>query len=110
METCPHCQRPWKKLTKRQRARAGDWPGEERSAAEAADEEELSNACAMVLAALKRAQHAGTDWVSAAELRALGFDGPRRARQLRDEWGWPIQVEMRTKPKQAWYRIAPTSN
>jgi hypothetical protein len=50
-------------------------------------------------------------WVSRDRLsRELnGGDGARRARQLRDEFGVPIEVEMRKEKgmsRQAMYRIA----
>lgn len=110
-KVCVTCKRPWKRLQPHERARTGDHPGVERDAADAATEREMSRACQVVLAELKRASAASAGWqgwVSAIQLRALldGGDGPRRVRQLRDEWAWPIETKMSSTPKrQAWYRL-----
>jgi len=111
-EHCPTCLRPYKPLSASQRARRGDYPGREREAAEGATEAQYSKSCRQVLDYLRfrwrsEQRGLGDGWVSATHLRFIldGGDGPRRARQLRDEWGWPIEVEMRTNPRQAWYRL-----
>ena len=109
MKVCDECKRPWVETRPEQRARRGDHPGvEHQAAAELGDPAE---ACKRVLIALRGACHfeAGNPggWVSAKTLRIVagGGDGPRRARQLRDEYRWPIEVEMRTNPRQARYRL-----
>ena len=101
-------------LKPHERARSGDHPGLEHEFAVLTD---TSKACNLILSTLQYAwQHkyafSAEDegfqgWESAETLRALlqGGYGPRRARQLRDEYGYPIEVERRSKPSQAWYRL-----
>ena len=100
---CPTCKRPYKVLAPHERARAGAHPGVEREAAKL--NKDPTGACAKVLATL---EYARGGWVSAHELRVVlgDGDGPRRARQLRDEYGYPIEVELRHQPRrEAWYRL-----
>lgn len=104
-EACPTCLRPFKKLKDEQRARSGVGTGNEKIAAK-----QLKNtgtACDRIYEYLK----IKGDWASGNELRdALGGgDGPRRARQLRDEYAIPIEIKIEDRKgyrKQAWYRLA----
>lgn len=101
---CPTCKRPYPKDAPK--ARAGHHPGVENEAA-ALSEPSHRSQCGLVLRYL-RAQSGR--WVSAYELRDRFLGDPtRRVRQLRDEFGQPIEVEMRTGPRQAWYRLDTTA-
>ena len=109
-EACPTCKRPFKQLASHERARAGDHPGVEREAARAFPSN--GSACQAILDALVELPEYPGSWVSARQLRDVlgGGDGPRRARQLRDEYGWPVEVEFRSgPPRQAWYRLDPSA-
>ena len=106
-DKCPTCLRPFHELDAHQRARGGSHPGVEAQAARL--NEDPRGKCMAVLVALRMssASIGSQGWVSAAHLRMVldGGDGPRRARQLRDEYGFRIEVEMRSEPRQAWYRL-----
>lgn len=109
MHKCPTCQRPFKKLSNEQRARTGvaRSTGVEHEAARSLSD--LSNACRKVHDYLLQAKALG-QWTSGDQLRAVlnGGDGPRRARQLRDEFAVPIETKMMKLPnqrRQAYYRI-----
>ena len=108
-ESCPTCKRPFKKLTNEQRARSNHQGTEHQAAKSLGD---LNQACSKVYDLLRSASSASfrDSWVSAQELRDLldGGDGPRRARQLREEFAVPVESQMRTNHvgrKMAYYKI-----
>ena len=109
---CPTCKRPWKKLTNTQRARSGDYPGQEKEAAKSLGN--LAPTCKRIHEFLvSRAERYPAShpegWVSSQELRNhINGDGPRRARQLRDEYGVPVETRMETRDGRtlAYYRIS----
>ena len=112
-KVCPTCKRPWKKLTNEQRARTNSpgATGHENVVAKSLGD--MGPACRKVHELLKfrSGTISGDGWVSRARLsRELnGGDGARRARQLRDEFGIPIEVKMgkeKGMSRQAMYRIA----
>ena len=108
-EACPTCKRPFKKLNNDQRARSRHQGLEHEAAKQLGD---MNRSCETVYKCLKDASTASfrSPWVSATELRDLleGGDGPRRARQLREEFGVPVESKMRVTPagkKMAYYTI-----
>jgi hypothetical protein len=117
-KVCPTCKRPWKKLTNEQRARTNSpgATGHENVVAKSLGD--MGPACKKVHELLKTHRTLAFEgrglfdgWVSRDELsRELnGGDGARRARQLRDEFGIPIEVKMgkeKGMSRQAMYRIA----
>ena len=110
LKHCPTCKRPFKKLANHERARSNFGTGHENEVARSLGD--MGNACKKVHGLLKcrKATIAGDGWVSRDRLsRELnGGDGARRARQLRDEFGIPIEVKMETNEngaRQAYYRI-----
>tara|TARA_R110002020_G_scaffold246713_3_gene460596 strand:+ start:1645 stop:2061 length:417 start_codon:yes stop_codon:yes gene_type:complete len=109
-DKCPTCQRPYKQLTSSQRARSNAGTGHEKQVAKSLGD--MSGACNAIHELLKfrRTTISGDGWVSRDRLsRELnGGDGARRARQLRDEYGIPIEVKMVANDngrRQAYYRI-----
>ena len=112
-KVCPTCKRPWKKLTNEQRARTNSpgATGHENVVAKSLGD--MGPACRKVheLVKFRSGTISGDGWVSRDRLsRELnGGDGARRARQLRDEFGIPIEVKMgkeKGMSRQAMYRIA----
>tara|TARA_Y100001938_G_scaffold142981_1_gene215054 strand:+ start:546 stop:896 length:351 start_codon:yes stop_codon:yes gene_type:complete len=106
MKVCPTCQRGWEKLNNHQRIRTNV---EKASGMEFAAIKKLGDttgSCRTVYEYLMEKDHR---WVSGDELRTLvNGDGPRRARQLRDEYGVPVATKMMRPPgerRQAYYRI-----
>jgi hypothetical protein len=70
----------------------------------------MGKACNTIYELLLKAKRIGNGWVSRDRLsRELnGGDGARRARQLRDEYGVPIEVKMvidENGRRQAYYQI-----
>jgi hypothetical protein len=109
-DKCPTCQRPFKQLTSSQRARSNAGTGHEKQVAKSLGD--MSGACNAIYELLLESKRSNINegWVSRDRLsRELnGGDGARRARQLRDEYGVPIEVAMRVNPngtRQAYYRI-----
>ncbi len=106
--SCPHCKRPYLETDNQERARSGDYPGLEKEAVK--DIEDMNRTCVRVFEYLKTREP--YDWVSGDQLRDVlnGGDGPRRVRQLNEEFGIPIDRRMH-KPedgrRQAYYRITP---
>ena len=110
---CHTCMRPFKKLKSGERARSNVGTGHEKQVAKSLGD--MGNACKKVHELLQfknKEDYALTDggWVSRDCLsRELnGGDGARRVRQLRDEFGIPIEVKMVKTPgknRQAHYRI-----
>jgi hypothetical protein len=112
-KVCPTCKRPWKKLTNEQRARTSSPAATGHENVVAKSLGDMGPACKKVHDLLKEESYLllSGGWVSRDRLsRELnGGDGARRARQLRDEFGVPIEVEMRKEKgmsRQAMYRIA----
>ena len=110
MDKCPTCQRPYKKLANHERARSNAGTGHEQEVARSLGD--MGKACNAIHELLKfrRTTISGDGWVSRDRLsRELnGGDGARRARQLRDEYGVPIEVKMvvdESGRRQAYYRI-----
>jgi hypothetical protein len=110
MDKCPTCQRPYKKLANHERARSNAGTGHEQQVARSLGD--MGKACNAIHELLKfrRTTISGDGWVSRDRLsRELnGGDGARRARQLRDEYGVPIEVKMvqdENGRRQAYYRI-----
>lgn len=106
---CHSCMRPFKKLKNEQRARSSVGTGHEQTVAKSLGD--LSGACEKVHELLIKSARIANGWVSRDRLsRELnGGDGARRVRQLRDEYGIPIEVTMRVNPngtRQAYYRLA----
>ena len=102
---CHSCMRPFKKLKNEERARSYAGTGHEKQVANKLPD--MSRACKIVYDYLE--SYHGS-WISSTKLREIlnGGDGPRRARQLRDEWAIPIEVKMQKEPgknRQAYYRI-----
>ena len=109
MDKCPTCQRPYKKLANHERARSNVGTGHEQQVARSLGD--MGKACQAIHELLLKAQRIANGWVSRDRLsRELnGGDGARRARQLRDEYGVPIEVKMvvdESGRRQAYYRIA----
>lgn len=111
---CHSCMRPFKKLKNEERARSNAGTGHEKQVARSLSD--MTGACKTVYDFLlfKKNNPLMEDWVSSTKLRELlnGGDGPRRARQLRDEWAIPIEVKMNKQPgmnRQAYYRITSRS-
>ena len=109
-DACPTCKRPFKKLTNEQRARTAHQGTEHEAVKHLGD---MTATCSKVYDLLREASTDSfrNSWVSAEELRNLlnGGDGPRRARQLREEFGVPVESKMRVRPdgkKMAYYNIA----
>ena len=112
-KVCPTCKRPWKKLTNEQRARTNSpgATGHENVVAKSLGD--MGPACRKVHELLKfrSGTISGDGWVCRDRLSRehIGGDGARRARQLRDEFGVPIEVKMgkeKGMSRQAMYRIA----
>jgi len=116
---CPHCKRPYKKIKSSQRARSNIGTGHEKQVARSLGD--MGPACEKIYQRLKSDYNLCMDgmgmfdgWVSRDSLNneLNGGDGARRARQLRDEFGLPVEIEMREadrlRPRQAWYRLAGT--
>tara|TARA_R110002020_G_scaffold128694_3_gene288396 strand:- start:3891 stop:4316 length:426 start_codon:yes stop_codon:yes gene_type:complete len=116
---CPHCKRPYKKIESSQRARSNVGTGHEKQVARSLGD--MGPACEKIYQRLKddrllwlEGRGLFDGWVSRDSLNGElnGGDGARRARQLRDEFGLPIEIEMRDgdsfKSRQAWYRLAVT--
>ena len=106
---CHTCMRPFKKLTNEQRARSSIGTGHEQTVAKSLGD--LSGACEKVHELLIKSARIANGWVSRDRLskELNGGDGARRVRQLRDEYGIPIEVTMRVNPngtRQAYYRLA----
>jgi len=106
--SCPTCKRPYLETSNEDRTRYGDHVGLEKQAVK--DIEEMNRSCVRIFEYLKARRV--YDWVSGDELRNVlnGGDGPRRARQLNEEFAIPLDRMMR-KPedgrRQAYYRISP---
>ena len=99
MDKCPTCMRPYKKLTNEQRARSNVGTGHEKQVAKSLGD--MGNACKKVHELLKFRSEtiSGHGWVSRDRL----------SRELRDEFGVPIEIEMRKNEngtRQAYYRLA----
>ena len=108
MDKCPTCQRPYKKLANHERARSNAGTGHEQQVARSLGD--MGKACQAIYELLLKSQRIANGWVSRDRLshELAGGDGARRARQLRDEYGVPIEVTMRVNPngtRQAFYRI-----
>ena len=108
MNKCPTCQRPYKKLANHERARSNAGTGHEQEVARSLGD--MGKACQAIYELLLKSQRIANGWVSRDRLsrELAGGDGARRARQLRDEYGVPIEVTMRVNPngtRQAFYRI-----
>jgi len=107
--SCPTCKRPYLETSNEQRTRYEDHVGLEKQAVK--DIEEMNRSCVRIFEYMK-AQPV-YDWVSGDELRNVlnGGDGPRRVRQLNEEFAIPIDRRMH-KPedgrRQAYYRITPS--
>lgn len=107
-QSCPHCKRPYLETDNEQRTREGNHPGLEKEAIK--DIEEMNRSCTRIFEFLRSREP--YDWVSGDDLRNVlnGGDGPRRVRQLNEEFAIPIDRKM-YKPedgrRQAYYRISP---
>jgi len=107
-QSCPHCKRPYLETDNEQRTREGNYPGLEKEAIK--DIEEMNRSCTRIFEFLRSREP--YDWVSGDDLRNVlnGGDGPRRVRQLNEEFAIPIDRKM-DKPedgrRQAYYRISP---
>lgn len=106
--SCPHCKRPYLETSNEERTRSKDHRGLEKQALK--DVEEMNRSCVRIFEFMK--SRTIYDWVSGDDLRNVlnGGDGPRRVRQLNEEFGIPIDRRMH-KPehgrRQAYYRISP---
>ena len=112
-KVCPTCKRPFKKLTNEQRARTSSpaTTGHENVVAKSLGD--MGPACMKIHELLMEESYLPLSggWVSRDRLsqELNGGDGARRARQLRDEFGVPIEVKMgkeKGSSRQAMYRIA----
>ena len=110
---CPTCHRPFEHLKNEQKARTGQ-DGLEHEAAKSL--EDVSGSCEKIYDLLAYHLHLyltediGDGWVSGDQLRQAlsGGDGPRRCRQLSEEYGVVIERKMDSKEgvrRQAYYRL-----
>lgn len=107
-ESCPHCKRPYLETTNEQRTRSRDYPGLEKEAVK--DISEMNRSCTRIFVFLSAQEP--YEWVSGDALRNVlnGGDGPRRARQLNEEFAIPLDRRMMKQEggrRQAYYRISP---
>ena len=114
-KVCPTCTRPYKQLDNSQRARRGNYPGSEHQAAKQLGN--LGPALSKVYAYLQLKKDRADElsdqehaWVSSRKLRDVldGGDGPRRARQLRDEYAVRMEIVTERRgdnPLMAYYRL-----